>query len=79
MVYCKGNSYGLEALKDLFTKYGNCSAQIMNLRKSSIHAGGISQQRLNNIVNMLGYSLGSLPFTYLGAPIFKGKPKRIHF
>jgi len=28
---------------------------------------------------LLGFSIGSLPFTYLGAPIFKGKPKKIHF
>jgi len=78
MVYCKGKMSGLEALKEL-TNYANCSGQIMNLRKSSIHAGGINQHRLNNIVNLLGFSLGSLPFTYHGAPIFKGTPKRIHF
>jgi hypothetical protein len=79
MMYCKGNISGLEALKDLFTNYANCSGQIMNLRKSLIHAGGISHHKLNNIVNLLGFSVGSIPFTYLGAPIFKGKPKRIHF
>lgn len=27
----------------------------------------------------LGFSIGTLPFTYLGAPIFKGRPKKIHF
>lgn len=79
MVYCKGKMSGLEALKNLFTRYASCSGQIMNIRKSSIHAGGISRQRLNQIVNMLGFTLGSLPFNYLGAPIFKGKPKRVHF
>jgi hypothetical protein len=26
----------------------------------------------------LGFSIGSVPFHYLGVPIFKGKPKRIH-
>jgi hypothetical protein len=30
-------------------------------------------------VNMLGFSIGSLPFNYLGAPIFKGRPKKIYF
>jgi hypothetical protein len=28
---------------------------------------------------LLGFTQGSLPFTYLGAPIFKGKPKKIYF
>lgn len=31
------------------------------------------------MVQLLGFSLGSLPFTYLGAPIFKGRPKKIYF
>jgi ribonuclease HI len=51
----------------------------MNVNKSSIFAGGVSDGRLNHMVQMLGFSIGSLPFTYLGAPIFKGKPKKIHF
>lgn len=31
------------------------------------------------MAQMLGFSLGSLPFTYLGAPIFKGRPKTYYF
>jgi len=79
MVYCKGKIVGLEALKNLFIRYANCSGQIINTSKSSFFAGGISQHRLDSIVNLLGFSQGSLPFTYLGAPIFKGKPKKIYF
>jgi len=51
----------------------------MNLGKSSIFAGGVSDARLNNMKILLGFSIGTLPFTYLGAPIFKGRPKKIHF
>jgi len=79
MVYCKCKMSSLEALKELFTRYANCSGQVINLRKSYIHADGINQNRMNNIVGMLGFSIGSLPFTYLGVPIFKGKPKSIYF
>jgi len=28
---------------------------------------------------LLGFSIGSLPFTYLGVSIFKGKPRSIYF
>jgi hypothetical protein len=28
---------------------------------------------------MLGFSMGSVPFMYLGCPIFEGKPKATHF
>jgi len=79
MVYCKGKFLNLEALKEIFTKYAACSRQVMNLRKSFIYSGGVTPVRLQNIVNLLGFSVGTLPFTYLGATIFKGRPKLIHF
>jgi hypothetical protein len=39
----------------------------------------MSTQRQAFIANLLGFSVGSLPISYLRAPIFKGKPKIIHF
>jgi hypothetical protein len=30
---------------------------------------------LQSIAGLLNFKLGSLPFNYLGVPIFKGKPK----
>jgi len=79
MVYCKGKLSSLESLKEIFTRYANCSGQIVNINKSSIHVGGVSNYRLNHMVQLLGFSIGTLPFTYLGAPIFRGRPKRIYF
>jgi len=79
MVFCKGKISCLQALKELFTRYANCSGQIINLSKSSIHAGGVSNVRLNHMVQLIGFEIGTLPFTYLGVQIFRGKPKRIYF
>jgi len=31
------------------------------------------------LANNLGFNIGTLPFTYLGVPIFKGKPKYAYF
>ena len=31
------------------------------------------------LVQMCGFSVGAIPFKYLGCPIFKGKPRCIHF
>jgi len=31
------------------------------------------------IANMLGFTVGTIPFQYLGCPIFQGKSKAIHF
>jgi len=79
MSFCKGKSSSLQALKNLFHRYAICSGQIVNARKSYIYTSGVSQSRLNNIVQLLGFNIGSLPFTYLGAPIFKGRPKVAYF
>jgi len=35
--------------------------------------------RVQMISSLLGFNVGSLPFTYLGCPIFRGKPKVSHF
>lgn len=75
MIYCKGNIGSLEALRDFFTKYVNSAGQVISYRKSTIYSGGISPTRLQNIINLLGFTVGTLPFNYLGVPIFKGRPK----
>jgi len=79
MIYCKAKIESMQALKLLFIRYANSASQIISASKSTIFSGGISESRLHNIINLFGFSIGSLPFTYLGAPIFKGRPKPIYF
>ncbi|WJX14219.1 hypothetical protein P8452_04514 [Trifolium repens] len=79
MIYCKGNLAGLHALKDLFSTYALESGQVINNSKSTIYPGSISPRRLELIVQLLHFNIGTLPFSYLGVPIFKGKPKACHF
>lgn len=78
MIFCKGKLTSVEALKDLFNKYAECSGQYINPAKSTTFSGSISRGRLSHIVNLLGFNSGQLPFNYLGVPIFKGKPKASH-
>jgi len=35
--------------------------------------------RRNMLAHLSGFTVGSIPFQYLGCPIFQGKPKCIHF
>jgi ribonuclease HI len=79
MIYCKGNLAGLHALKDLFSTYALESGQVINNSKSTIYPGSISPRRLELIVQLMHFNIGTLPFSYLGVPIFKGKPKACHF
>jgi hypothetical protein len=78
MLFCKGSASNIQALSSLFVRYGQSSGQFVNPQKSSIFAGSIPHSRLAIIANSLGFQIGTLPFTYLGVPIFKGKPKKCH-
>jgi hypothetical protein len=69
---------GLRELKNLFNKYALESGQVINSAKSTIFSRSITPRRLALMVQLLNFSLGSLPFNYLGVPIFKGKPRVIH-
>ncbi|WJX17562.1 hypothetical protein P8452_07464 [Trifolium repens] len=77
-VLSRGNLAGLRALKDLFDQYALESCQIINTSKSTIFSGSITPGRLSLIVQLLNFKIGSIPFNYLGVPIFRGKPKTIH-
>jgi hypothetical protein len=79
MIFCKASKRNIKVVLDIFTKYGQASGQLINNQKSKFYAGSIPNSRLITISNLLGFNSGALPFTYLGCPIFVGKPKKIHF
>jgi len=78
MIFFKGKLSSIHSLMQLFESYALASGQIINPSKSTVYYGFISTARIENITALIGFNKGSLPFTYLGVPIFKGKPKRIH-
>lgn len=79
IVYCKGKQSCLVALKELFQRYALASEQMISASKSIIFSGSIPHARLSQIADFIGFNIGQLPFTYLGVPICKGKPKAIYF
>jgi hypothetical protein len=79
MVFCKGSKRNIRNLMHIFHLYGEVSGQVINKQKSKFYSGAISNSRLLSITNLLGFGSGSIPFNYLGCPIFVGKPKTIHF
>lgn len=46
---------------------------------SRFFTGAMTGSRVQMISSFLVFTVGSLPFTYLGCPIFRGKPKVSHF
>lgn len=75
MIFFRGTNSIINALKNVFIIYVAVSDQLVNPHKSSIFAGSMSPHRVSQISNMIVFNIGTLPFTYLGVPIFKGKPK----
>ncbi|MCI03301.1 RNA-directed DNA polymerase (Reverse transcriptase), partial [Trifolium medium] len=75
MVFCRGTNSNLHALSQLFSDYALASGQVINANKSVLFSGAMSQHRTAHFAHLLGFKIGSLPFLYLGVPIFRGKPK----
>lgn len=78
MVFYKGSKRNIAALMNLFQEYAIASGQLLSLGKCKYYTGSMAVSRILQLNAFLGFSVGRLPFTYLGVPIFKGKPKAIH-
>lgn len=78
MVFYNGHKNGLEELMHLFEEYGNASGQRISKEKTLVIFGKKVRQK-EEILNVLEFLEGFLPFTYLGVLIFKGRLKKQHF
>lgn len=79
LIFCKANLSNIDSLTFVFTNYFHVSGQLVNPCKSSIFFGSICNAKVQTILNRTGFSRGSMPFNYLGVPLFKGKPKVSYF
>jgi len=79
MLFCKGNSESIKSIHDLINRYAAISSQNINQTKSILYTGAMIDQRQSHTASLLGFSIGTLPFLYLGVPMFKDKPKSRDF
>jgi hypothetical protein len=79
MIFCKGTKKNMRCVLIIFTEYGVASGQLVSNAKSKFYAGSISNSRLVSFSSLLGFSIGCIPFSYLGCPIFVGKPNALYF
>lgn len=78
MIFCKGSMRNMQNLISVCNKYNVASGQVISNEKSKIYNGFIPHNRLSSIVSILGFGISHLPFVYLGVPLFKGKPRKVH-
>lgn len=79
MVFCRGDTKSIQAINGLLKDYGSFSGQICNYSKSLVYAGGMSDARHSFLADIIGFKKAFIPFTYLGVPIFVGRPKAYYF
>lgn len=78
LIFCRGTRENVQNISNLFSVYGDAPGQLISLAKCKYYAGNIPPSRIQMLAFILGFSASCLPFTYLGVPIFKVKPKRNH-
>ncbi|XP_024630075.1 uncharacterized protein [Medicago truncatula] len=79
LIFCTGTKRNIRRLIKIFSQYSEVSGQLINNAKSRFFTSAMTGSRVQMISSLLGFNVGSLPFTYLGCPIFRGKPKVSHF
>ncbi|KAI9198283.1 hypothetical protein LWI28_012969 [Acer negundo] len=77
LIFCKGTQKNLKHIMGAFRDYGDISGQLVNWGKSSIYFGSsISPSQIGSLQSLVGMQTGQLPFSYLGVPLFRGKPRK---
>lgn len=79
MVFLHDNLRHLQVLMRFMEEYACNPGQEVNKDKSLLFLGKYAIPWQANIQCVLGINVGSLPFNYLGVPIFLGRPKSDYF
>ncbi|XP_057803408.1 uncharacterized protein LOC131018716 [Salvia miltiorrhiza] len=76
LVFCKASVQNAKTLKKILDFYSSISGQQVSLAKSHVFYANKVDIRLQRKINrQLGFAVGTMPFTYLGVPIFVGRTK----
>ena len=68
-LFAGGTSSSVQVIMDEINKFENFSGLQVNKQKSSIFLAGVNVDVKNDILDITGYCLGSLPMKYLGVPL----------
>ncbi|XP_057792980.1 uncharacterized protein LOC131009580 [Salvia miltiorrhiza] len=80
LLFCRATVRNARKIQEIFYYYGSLSGQSCNQEKSNLFfARRVPTDRRRQIHRALGFSVGNLPMTYLGVPIFVGRPRASYF
>ncbi|CAH9071106.1 unnamed protein product [Cuscuta epithymum] len=69
MLFSRGDTYSVEILVNALKDFGDVSGLRVNHEKSNIFVGGVRDQELQNILDIVDYRQGVFPVRYLGIPL----------
>lgn len=69
LLFCRGDVVSTRLLYKCFQQFSLASGLVANQGKSVVYFGGVPNQIQQEIIQELGFSMGSLPFRYLGVPL----------
>ncbi|XP_057775188.1 uncharacterized protein LOC130994172 [Salvia miltiorrhiza] len=79
LIFCKATKANARTLLKILNFYGEISGQVFSPSKSQIiFSDHIVARTKRQVTRILALSIGNLPFSYLGVPMFRGKPKASH-
>lgn len=78
-IFCKGDLKSINVISNVLSRYARWSSQTCNAAKSLIFAGAMDQHGHKSLADILAFTMAFTSFIYLGALIFIGKSKNIHF
>lgn len=67
IIFSRGDSKSIKAIKDLLARYVACSGQICNLSKSLIYVGSMNHSRHKRMANIIGFKI-SHPLSLIRGP-----------
>nr|XP_027120463.1 uncharacterized protein LOC113737428 [Coffea arabica] len=74
LVFTRCSEECLSVIKDFLEEYQQASGQKVNVNKSAFFlASGATLGQEQMVTRVLGFHRAGFPFTYLGAPIYKGR------
>ncbi|XP_057770983.1 uncharacterized protein LOC130990768 [Salvia miltiorrhiza] len=78
LLFCKADKRSCRMIDSILQLYANVSGQHCNKIKSTVFFGkGVSLRSRRRLQRDLGFSPGSLPFSYLGVPVFAGRASSV--
>lgn len=65
LMFCRADNTSIQLLMEVFTEFSQASGLQANVEKSQIYITGVSDDTREDILQVTGFSIGTLPFRYL--------------